>query len=291
MAPMSVDEQIEKEALERERRERLQIQTQQDRLAEQDRLQDEEQRGHDRVSRLKESAKQQIEDKAKRMLKRELVGVAKRVGARAILMNPWVWGAVAFVVGILLLISFAIAVPFFLCNDDGWGATAVRWIYWFRSKEICSHFTIADGSNVSPNPLPPRPIPVTLVQITGVPVDPNLSLYRARLRQCMLDKLQQLYIAPPIEWVVTSAYRPESDGSFHQTGEAFDIALRNPTVGFFSNDPRIATLIGMARGIGFTPPAGDVIDEYNRPSRHTEGAHIHVEFNYDSANNRSYCDS
>jgi len=86
--------------------------------------------------------------------------------------------------------------------------------------------------------------------------------------------------------IITSAYRPNSfvDGdpnrpSAHGRGEAFDIALRNPTVGFRPSppDPRIAEMISLARSI--VGSRGDVVDEYNNPSPGTTGPHIHIELN------------
>ncbi|MDP4000751.1 MAG: hypothetical protein Q8P83_00725 [bacterium] len=131
-----------------------------------------------------------------------------------------------------------------------------------------------------------------LVPITGVPVE---GASDPRLRQCMLTKVQTLYqlsqaAVPPLDWVVTSAYRPNDVGSYHARGEAVDIAFRNPALGFFSSDPRINQVIQLARSIGFVRPAGDVVDEYNQPSAKTEGPHIHLEFNYNFGQNASYCD-
>ena len=88
--------------------------------------------------------------------------------------------------------------------------------------------------------------------------------------------------------MLTSAYRPGAvvdedprKQSAHSRGEAFDIALINPAVGFRPNPPdsRIETVVSLAEGMGFVEPRGNVVDEYNNPSKGTRGPHIHVEFN------------
>lgn len=95
-----------------------------------------------------------------------------------------------------------------------------------------------------------------------------------------------------LDIILTSAYRPESNGSAHQRGEAVDIALRvQPTS---NNDPRIAQLVALAESFGFKPPVGDTIDEWNRPQENTSAGHVHIEYNLKIRGNLSggsYCDN
>ena len=162
-------------------------------------------------------------------------------------------------------------------------------------SSICSSFKIG-GSVSVPGGLPAGD------PVTGRNIDdlvalalPAEGVSDPRLRACMQAKVARLYELsqnqnPPIDWVVTSALRLNDIGSYHSTGEAADIALRNPTVGLGSNDPRISRLMELARSLGFVEPNGNVVDEYHQPTAKTEGAHIHLEFNFSSAAGQSYCD-
>ncbi len=97
-----------------------------------------------------------------------------------------------------------------------------------------------------------------------------------------------------LDIVITGAYRPgaivagTNRLSAHGRGEAVDIALRNPTVPMRSSDPRIAQLVSIAKGIGFTPATGNTLDEYANPTEGATGGHVHIEFN--APNGTTFCD-
>jgi hypothetical protein len=200
---------------------------------------------------------------------------------------------------ILLFIVLALAIVglFIILISGLCQYKAVRAVAWFTGmSEVCNALNPSSAAIPERDVISGRlPSELGLVNITGVPVDPSLVDQRRQLRQCMLNKIRQLYElsrsqVPPIEWVITSAYRPESIGSYHQTGEAVDIALRNPIVGFGSTDPRIPQLVALAESIGFVEPNGNVVDEYHIIMEGTTGGHIHLEFNYNTAAGQSYCD-
>lgn len=122
--------------------------------------------------------------------------------------------------------------------------------------------------------------PADLVALSGVSVDPQTS--DPRVRQCMFVKVQQIFnaaAAARLNITVTSAYRSDDFPSRHAYGEAVDIAIRPAS----PNQQQIARLVQIGRNAGFTPPAGDTIDEYNNPTERTSGGHVHVEFNGISA--------
>ncbi len=98
-----------------------------------------------------------------------------------------------------------------------------------------------------------------------------------------------------LDIAITGAYRPGSivagTGrlSAHSRGEAVDISLRNPQVPEHSSDPRIAELVQIAQSMGFTPTAGDTLDEYTNPTEGATAGHVHVEFNL-KPDGTTYCD-
>lgn len=218
-----------------------------------------------------------------------------------------IWGPIALVLGVLFLVF---ALLFFVIVTLSASCTGLTANFTRSLPTLAGPLGMLVGSSidqqicgqlgVNPTQLASpavdtiggqTPGELGLVPITGVPVE---GASDPRLRQCMLNKVQRLYQLSQeagLEWVVTSAYRPHSSGSYHARGEAVDIAFRNPPLGFFSSDPRIDQVIQLARSIGFVDPAGDVVDEYNQPSAKTEGPHIHLEFNYNFAQQVSYCDS
>ncbi|MGE5297803.1 MAG: hypothetical protein ACM3KM_01435 [Acidobacteriaceae bacterium] len=275
-----------------------------------------------------EAVKEKAKEKAKQEVEKKLEKAAVKQVAEKSLMSvvwpfiaailPWVVGFFAIILLIVILFSYIIQ----QCNREGLIGTAARTgskianMIGF-SQDICKIFKIGGsnaGSMSSTEYTGSRSvaqIEAELVPITGVPVDPNLPAWRAMVRSCMLRKIQQLYALSQqqgISWVVTSGYRPESTGSYHQSGEAADLALRNPTpvqnMGIRppnyiipgsvppTGDPRIAQLAALARQV-FLNPQADVIDEYNQPSSKTEGGHIHVEYNLNRATDppQSYCDT
>ena len=121
----------------------------------------------------------------------------------------------------------------------------------------------------------------------------------------MLPKVQELFTFASdagLTITITGAYRTEMTASgtpsAHSRGEAVDVALRAPPIPWdqnthslpagFAGDSRIAQLVQIGKSVGFVPPTGDTLDEYNNPAPNATGGHVHVEFNRTSAG--SYCD-
>lgn len=268
-----------------------------------------------RGSGLGEQAKAIGKSVAKKAAKEIGKKVIKRYGWTAIAATSEIWGPIALVVGaiILLFLLVVIIVSIFAagCNTTtGKIANFIIKIQSFGSTDICSSLVSIGLDAPAREPIAGEaPAELGLVAIIGVPVDVFLPPPRAMLRPCMLAKVQNIWsrsqdplervrweqatgnlITKPMDWVVTSAYRPEDVGSYHARGEAADMALRNPRENYGSQDPRIDFLVFLAKDEGFVPLAGDTVDEYRRPLARTEGAHIHVEFNRNFAQNISYCD-
>jgi hypothetical protein len=132
----------------------------------------------------------------------------------------------------------------------------------------------------------------TASRLTGFTNMANLVDWYSR-ENCNTDSIQVPVSTPTadadIDIVLTSAYRPgaivfgTNRLSAHGRGEAIDVALRNPRVGFRPNPPdaRIAQVVSIARSI--IGGRGDVIDEYNNsqcnPAEASCAGHIHIEFN------------
>lgn len=242
------------------------------------------------------------QDAAKKAIKEVAKKVATRTGMRAaIVATSEIWGpilgVVAVIAVILGLVFLVTTVAVASCNDTG----GLGWATWFTSKvlpgDFCNQLSFQGGRSGGAGATAEFPPPVTqLVNITGVPVDPQTS--DPRLRPCMLGHVQALYNAAQrnnIDFVITSANRPgavvagTTRLSAHGRGEAVDIAIR-PT-GTLS-DPefqrKVRTLVALSTAEGFRPPRGDTLDEYNRPTEGASGGHIHIEFN--STATGSYCD-
>jgi hypothetical protein len=201
----------------------------------------------------KEAAKEKVKQLSKKAVKQVGRKIAARAGSRAAIAATsefWVPALVIVLVILLVLglVFFVITSLVAACNQEGFSGILVRGLSSIGSTigltdDICGPLVFKGGD------------------FGGGGAGGSFD----------------------IELVLTSAYRPgaiTSKGlpSAHGRGEAIDVALRNPRVGFGSSDPRIASVVRIAEGLGFTPPAGDVIDEYNNPAG-AEGPHIHIEFN------------
>jgi hypothetical protein len=154
--------------------------------------------------------------------------------------------------------------------------------------------------------LPPPTGGADLVRIVGIPVDPQTS--DPRLRQCMLSRVNNVYNLfmesmirnrmTGVELWITSANRPgasvgaSTTESAHSRGEAVDFVIRPKPADWNTNPTflkQLDLLIDAGIRSGFTPLAGDTLDEYRRPTTHATGGHVHIEFNRDARGN-SYCD-
>lgn len=278
----------------------------------------------------RERAKQAVEKEAKAAVEKvgkKAAGAVVKQAATAAASAAWsaFLAALPYIlIGVAILIVIALLVFLILwgvsylvqrCNDQGLLGTVTRTASWFLSKigvtpDVCAIFQIKKGA-----------IPTTydtasnrtyeslgLAYIQDLPVAADVPIADRALRGCLLPRVQLLRRlsqsntrivngvaqAAPIDWVITSAWRDtQGPFSYHQTGEAVDIALRPQPSGPPYNDWRIARLVYLAEYIGFTEPAGNALDEYNHPStaeRGYTGGHIHLEYNFNRAQNQSYCD-
>jgi hypothetical protein len=208
---------------------------------------------------LAQRAKSMAGDVAKKVVKQAVRKAGQRVGASVLVATAPYWGAalaIILMIGwviIMMLVSVAV-----ICSSnytDSFEVAGFKLAIASLPGDICKDLALAGGRSGGAG--------------GGATFDPTTS---------------------KLDIVLTSAYRPGSyvdnnrnNPSAHGRGEAFDVALRNPQVGFYSQDPRIDKIIALARGMGFTHPNGDVVDEYRNPSPGTTGPHIHIEFN------KGYC--
>lgn len=283
--PSDLEEQLAEEQQRQEELERLQ--------------QQERQRAQSGVGG---QAKEFLKQQAKQAVKKVAIRAGKKLAARgaaSILAAtaPW-WGTALLVIaGIGLILFVVIMIPVVACNasvTDGLGVAAMKVIVAAIPGDVCAAFKINSVSPLVRPQLTTPDDPQDLVSLAGlgIPVKPGIGDDRAR--QCMGAKvlrLRDLSRAEGIEWEITSAYRPGDQPSRHAFGEGVDIALRNPTAGLGSSDPRIDRLVALARQVGFAPPPGDTVDEYRNRTERTTGGHIHIEFNASSTSRTgSYCD-
>lgn len=176
-----------------------------------------------------------------------------------------IWGgilAIIAVIGLIMAFVFVVLMVMIVkCNEDSWSGTGARAASTVASwvgvipEDVCEQLAFEGGSSGGGG-------------ASGSWTDTSI--------------------------VITSAYRPgavvagTNRLSAHGRGEGVDIALRNPN--YSANDPRLAQILQIARSVGFTPPAGDALDEYTNPTEGATGGHIHLEFNTNSSN-VTYCDN
>jgi hypothetical protein len=198
------------------------------------------------------------------------------------------------IVLLLIFMVFAVAAVAKACDTkSGKAGDWAIWIVSLGSISVCEQFAIDNIPDV-PSPLArdrAPGVPTDLVTLVGVvPIE---GASDPRVRACLKPFVQSLFTkarAAGLNIVLTSAYRPgavtfQGKPSGHGKGEAFDVGLR-PAASFSPNPPdrRIDRLIAIAFEVGFKPPEGDTVDEYNFPSSETLGPHVHMEFN------AGYCD-
>lgn len=252
MANGDLDEELlEQQSIEQEQAENFAAAQQQERMQ---RIQQEQLRQQQQRSTANRAQKVgETAQKAQKWIKRyEKTGVVLEFLAASF---P-VWGPI---LGVLVAAMFVIIVLIAGCNQTGLTGVGVRVISKIGgvfSADICKNLTFNGGASGGAG-------------ASGT--------------------------AGPMDIVITSAFRPgaivagTSRLSAHGRGEAIDIALRNPTVPKFSTDSRIAELVQIVKSAGFTPLAGDTLDEYTTSLEGTTGGHIHIEFNT-QPNGRTYCD-
>lgn len=209
------------------------------------------------------------------------------------------------VVVVFLAITLLVAIPVAACNTTvGKAVSTLTWITTFGNVDICGMLkvtppTVASRPATSAQVLPSEPADlVFLSDIIGY--DSIKNDIDDRARQCMANKIVRLLQASQqrgLDWVVTSAFRPGAvtvrpDGtrvpSAHSRGEAIDIAFRPAPTKPWSTNQQIRDLVSLAKSVGFSPPNGDTLDEYNKPTEYATAAHIHIEFN--RAGGQIYCD-
>ncbi len=192
-------------------------------------------------------------------------------------------------IGLVMLI-FTIMVAG--CNQRGLKGAAARGASsvasWLRGMpDVCKSLTFNGGTSGgagASGSFDNLWEPSDLVPLSGITVDAQAS--DPRVRQCMLPKVQQIMNAARaagLTVTITSAFRSGDFPSRHAYGEAVDISLRPVPSQPWSSNSQIARLVQIAKSAGFNPPAGDTLDEYNRPVERTSGGHVHVEFNKISA--------
>jgi hypothetical protein len=282
---------VEEQLLEQQERE-FEAQQQQERLLQQQ---------NGTLGAAQSIAKDYGKNLVKNVAKEQAVAAASTVGS-AIVAS--VWGPI---LGILLLVfglvTFSLVAMIGVCNQGGAKGFFIKSASYVASylpgisEDICAALAInTTAPNLPQVTTPPTGNPSDLVSLIGVvPVSPSAS--DPRVAQCMLRRVQDLYnasVASGLNWTVTSAYRPGATTatrleSAHSRGEAIDIALIPTPTKPLSTNTQIIQLVELAKAQGFRPPAGDTLDEYNRPNEKTTGGHIHIEFNINSQTNSSYC--
>lgn len=278
-----------------------------------------QERQQSRLDNLKDKAKQQVKQFVKKEVKQLAKKYLKRVATRTILVNPYFWIAVAIVFIVVCMVVIFFMTSILACNNPedlaggGWkgklivfSARTVSRIISpgtldYFDNDLCPYFVITSkvANNTQPALGTSPAAGQDLVPISGIPTAGSLN---ARLRPCMQAHIELVYRQaqaqrPPINFVITSAYRPGAIVagsnpprlSSHARGEAIDVQI--VPSGSLNDDAfqaKIARLIGLFETEGFSPPPGDTLDEYNDPTEGATGGHIHVEYN-SPVNGRSYC--
>lgn len=248
------------------------------------------------VEQAKQQAKQYAKNVAKQAIKKGASQLGKRFAAQgaaqggaavaAATSEFWVPAlviivAILLIVGLILVITTSVAAA---CQEGGVSGLVARLgssaASLFIDTDICKQIGVATkgGSGSGGGDFWE---PVDLVDLAGVAVDFETS--DPRVRSCMLPKVQEIFTkarAAGLEIVITSAYRRGDFPSRHAYGEAVDIALVPVPPKPWAGNAKIAKLVEIGREVGFTPPKGDTLDEYNKPIEgRTTGGHVHVEFN------------
>lgn len=221
---------------------------------------------------------------------------AARYGVTAVLTaSAPIWGTI---LGVFAAAMFIIIVLVSACNTtSGWLINLGAKIVTFGQLDVCGPFKLP---NVVPpavsgtQPLPGEPDDLIYLSTLGIPVKSDID---DRARKCMANKVKKLYEQSQgqgLNWEITSAFRPgavtsEGKPSAHSRGEAVDIVLRPAPAKPWSANQKIKDLVALAKSLGFEPPNGDTLDEYNKPTEYATAAHIHIEFN--RANQQIYCDT
>ncbi len=203
-----------------------------------------------RTQPLKNQAKEALKQAGKEWAKQKLKQTLTR---EAIIATSPYWGTALLIIGAICLVLFlVIAVPVIACNSnyyDGLEIAGLKLVIAAIPGDICAaldqdqEIGYGDGGG-------------------GAAGGWNYE----------------------IDIVLTSAYRPgaltaRGTPSAHGRGEAFDVALRNPTVPKFGTDPRIDALVEIGKSLGFVEPTGNTINEYSNPAENATGGHVHIEFN------------
>ncbi len=248
------DEQRRREEFEAYQQQQAQQQYQEEQAARDQ--QEEEQGQEEEQSGVKNALKQQAVNQIKRQIKKRLIMVVMEFLAST---SP-VWGTALLVVLLLVVVvSFVVFMPVAaICGNNSYTAAVQAGLPFNMGYAIQGIKGMACPSG-------------TTDQGGGTGGQPSDT---------------------PLDIVLTSAYRPDANGSAHQRGEAADISFRVPPTS--DNDPRIAQLVALAESFGFIPPVGDTIDEWNNPQENTSAGHVHIEYNLKLRGNLSqgsYCDN
>ena len=210
------------------------------------------------------------------------------------LAATWIFWLILIIIVVLVVIVMA----FVSCDESVIGGGLLK--SFMEDIGVCA-LTRTEASTIGPTPIQTQTNPGDpndLVSLNGaVPIS---GASDPRVRSCMYNKVTSFFARAKtygLNIVLTSAFRrgatTSTGPSAHGRGEAVDIALVNPppkpwgtaplgqTMNRFNviRQKDIQTLIEIGEDLGFTPIAGDTLDEYNFPTDKASGPHVHIEYN------------